>query len=63
MSRLIKTALALSAVGYAAAAIGLLKTSSLTMILFFFVGLPCFFIGFVLYLTEVLRDLRRHRVL
>ena len=41
----------------------LLKTTALTMTLFFSAGLPAFAIAGLLYVVEVLRDLRRHRVL
>lgn len=41
----------------------LVKTTALTMTLFFFVGVPCLAAGFILYVTAVLKDLKDHKVL
>ncbi|MBI4552817.1 MAG: hypothetical protein HY710_11190 [Candidatus Latescibacteria bacterium] len=41
----------------------MLATSPYTMVLFVFVGQACFVVGAGLYILDVLRDLRRMRVL
>lgn len=63
MSRRIRVALLLNLIGWGAAAVCLLHTTAITMTLFFFLGIPAFGLALLLYLLEVLRDLRRHRVI
>lgn len=63
MSVRIRIAVALVAIGAALALSCLIETSALSMTLFFSVSLPFFGMAMVLYLVEVLQDLRQHRVL
>ena len=63
MKRKILTALAPTLLGTAASVACLVKTTPLTMTLFFFIGLPGFAIGFVLWAMMVLKDLKEHKVL
>jgi hypothetical protein len=56
-------AFAATSVGFITAAIALVHTTSLTMTAFFFLGITGFFVGFVLYVYAVLRELRAKRVL
>lgn len=41
----------------------LATTTALSMTLFFMIGLPLYGLGVLLYVVELLVDLRRHRVL
>lgn len=63
MNRNLRLALLLVAVGTAFTLWCLVKTTALSMTLFFIVGLPLYGLGALLYVVEILRDLRRHRVL
>jgi hypothetical protein len=63
VTRNIQLALVLVALGTLFSVASLLNTTALTMTLFFSVGVPAFAIAGLLYVVEVLRDLRRHRVL
>jgi hypothetical protein len=63
VTRNIQLALVLVALGTLFSVASLLNTTALTMTLFFSAGLPAFAIAGLLYVVEVLRDLRRHRVL
>jgi hypothetical protein len=63
VTRNILLALMLVALGTLFSVACLLRTTAVTMTLFFSAGLPAFAIAGLLYVVEVLRDLRRHRVL
>ena len=63
MTRNLHLALVLVAIGTIFAFACLLKTTALTMTLFFSAGLPAYVLAALLYVIEVLSDLRRHRVL
>jgi hypothetical protein len=63
MTRLIGWALAANALGFLLAIPCLLDTTPITMVVFFLVSLPLFAIGFLLYLSAVVGDLRSHKVL
>jgi hypothetical protein len=63
MTRIIRIALFLVGVGMVLAVSCIAKTTALSMTLFFTFGLPAFAIAAMLYILEVARDLRRHRVL
>jgi len=57
------SALFLVAMGAASALLSLFHTTALTLGAFGAFGVPCFIAAAWLYLSEVLRDLRRHDVL
>lgn len=63
MSWRIRTSLALVAVGTGFTAWCLVKTTALSMTAFFALGMPLFGLAALLYVWEILLDLRRHRVL
>ena len=63
MSKLIGWALAANALAFRWPTPCLLDTTSITMVVFFLVSLPLFAIGFLLYLSAVVGDLRSHKVL
>ena len=63
MPRGIRLALASSALATVPTLWCLYETTSLSMTSFFTFGIPLYAIGALLYLVEVWRDLRRHRVL
>lgn len=63
MTPMIRASLLLVALGTAFAVSCLVATTALSMTLFFMIGLPAYGVAAVLYLVEVARDLRRHRVL
>ena len=63
MTRLIGWALAANALGFLLAIPSVLETTPITMVVFFLVSLPLFAIGFLLYLSAVVGDLRSHKVL
>ena len=63
MTRNLNLALLLVCIGTIFAFACLLETTALTMTLFFSAGLPAYALAGLLYVIEVLRDLRRHRVL
>lgn len=57
------TAVALVVFGTLFALWCLVATSALSMTLFFSLGIPLYGLGAILYIVEILLDLRRHRVL
>jgi len=57
------TSLVLAAAGYVLAIWCLYETTALSMTFFFSFGIPCFGIAAILYIIDVLIDLRRHEVL
>jgi hypothetical protein len=63
MSWRIKTSLLLVALGTGFTLWCLVRTTALSMTLFFTLGLPVYGLAAILYVTDVLLDLRRHRVL
>jgi hypothetical protein len=63
MPSTIRLALLLVVMGTVLAGWCLAETTSLSMTLFFMLGLPSFALAAVLYVREVVLDLRRHRVL
>jgi hypothetical protein len=63
MPSTIRFAILLVTVGTVLAGWCLAETTSLSMTLFFMLGLPAFGLAAVLYVREVVLDLRRHRVL
>lgn len=63
MNRNLRLALFLVAIGTVFTLWCLVKTTALSMTLFFTFGLPLYGLGALLYVVEILRDLRRHRVL
>jgi hypothetical protein len=63
MTGAIRFALFLVLAGTVLAVWSLANTTALSMTLFFTFGIPAFGIAALLYVMEVLRDLRRHRVL
>jgi hypothetical protein len=63
VTRNLRLALVLVAIGTLLSLWCLAKTTALSMTLFFTFGLPAFGLAGVLYVVEVLRDLRRHRVI
>lgn len=58
-----RTAVALVVLGTAFALWCLFTTNALSMTLFFSLGIPLYGLGALLYVAEILLDLRRHRVL
>jgi len=63
VSKFVQWALAANALGFLLAIPCLLDTTPITMVVFFLVSLPLFGLGFLLYGTAVVRDLRSHKVL
>ncbi len=63
MSRTLQIALLLVSFGTLLSVACLLETTALTMTAFFSGALPAFALAGMLYVVEVIRDLRRHRVL
>ena len=63
MSLPFKLAVAATSIGFLTAAIALARTTPLTMLAFFWIGLTGFGAGFALYAYAVLRELRSKRVL
>jgi len=63
MSSAIRVALALAAVATFLTLWCLVETTALSMTVFFAVALPLYGLGAVLYVREVLLDLRDHKVL
>lgn len=63
MTRNIRIAIFLAAIGTAFTLWCLAKTTALSMTLFFSFGIPAYGLAAILYVVEVLRDLRQHRVL
>lgn len=63
MPRNLRIAIFFASVGTVFTLWCLLKTTALSMTLFFSLGIPAYGLGALLYVVEVLRDLRRHRVL
>ena len=63
MTRTLWTAVALASLGVAVSVYAALRTTSLSMIAFAFVGLPAIAAGMLLYGGVVLRELRQKRVL
>lgn len=59
----VRIALMLAALGSVFTVICFLKTTPMTMTLFFFIGIPAYGIGMLLYLWAVIQDLRQHGVL
>lgn len=58
MNRLLKWAIAFVSAGTAAAMLCLIKTTPITMSVFFFFGLPCFAVAISIYLSLFIRFLR-----
>jgi hypothetical protein len=58
-----RAAVALVALGTCFTLWCLVETNALSMTLFFSFGIPLYGLGAVLYVAEILLDLRRHRVL
>jgi len=63
MTPLIRIALVLVAIATALAVSCLVKTTALSMTFFFSISLPAYGLAAILYIVEVIRDLRHHRVL
>jgi len=63
MSWRIQTSLALVAVGTGFTMWCLIKTTALSMTAFFSLGVPLYGLAALVYIWEILLDLRRHRVL
>ena len=63
MTLVLRLALAATSVGFLTAGVALARTTPLTMLAFFFIGLTAFAAGFSLYAYAVLRELRSKRVL
>lgn len=63
MTRNLRIAVFLAAVGTVLTLWCLAKTTALSMTLFFSFGIPAYGLGAILYIVEVLKDLRQHRVL
>jgi hypothetical protein len=63
VTRNLQLALFLVAIGTVLSIACLVKTTALSMTFFFSAALPAFALAGVLYVVEVLRDLRQHRVL
>lgn len=63
MPKLVTFALFCTCIGMLATLPCLIRTTPLTMIAFFAIGMPLFAVGFVLYLIAVIRDLRSHKVI
>lgn len=63
MTPRLRLSLSLVAVGTASAFLALAHTTALTLGAFGALGIPCYMVAAWLYLSEVLRDLRRHDVL
>jgi uncharacterized membrane protein YedE/YeeE len=63
MPRAILLALALVAIGTVLAVLCMVETTALSMTMLFSVSIPAFGLAALLYVVEVVRDLRRHRVL
>ena len=59
----LRAALVLVAVGSALTIWCLIETTALSMTFFFSISLPAYGLAAILYIVEVVRDLRRHRVL
>jgi len=59
----IRLSLALVASGTIFALACLYRTTALSMTFFFLFGLPLYGVGALLYVVEILRDLRKHKVL
>ena len=59
----IVSSLVLVALGYGLSIWCLYDTTALSMTLFFALALPFFGLGAVLYIVEIVLELRRHRVL
>lgn len=63
MSRNLRIALLLVSFATVVSVACLVETTALTMTAFFSAGLPAYAVAGALYIVEVLRDLRSHRVL
>lgn len=63
MNTQLKICLALVALGTGFAVWCLVKTTAISMTLFFSLGLPIYGLAALIYLVEFFRDLRRHDVL
>jgi EamA domain-containing membrane protein RarD len=63
MTRNLRIAVFFAAIGTLLTLWCLAKTTALSMTLFFSFGIPAYGVAAILYVVEVLRDLRRHRVL
>lgn len=63
MSPGLRASVVLVSVGTVLSIACLLETTALTMTAFFSAGLPAYAVAGLLYVREVVRDLRRHRVL
>ncbi|MBV8137600.1 MAG: hypothetical protein JO121_18530 [Deltaproteobacteria bacterium] len=62
MSNIIEAALIFNLLGFALSIPCIIATTPITMCIFFFLGLPFFAVGFLLYAYSVFVDLRSHGV-
>ncbi len=63
MTRKIILTLAPTILGTALSIVCLIKTTPVTMTAFFFIGIPSFILGLILWAIVVVRDLKEHKVL
>jgi len=63
MPTLIEAALISTGLGFMLAVPCIVETTPITMCLFFFLGVPLFSVGFLLYAYSVIKDLRVHGIL
>jgi hypothetical protein len=63
MRKSIQWALMANALGFLLSIPCLLHTTPINMVVFFFVSVPLFAVGFLLYMMAVITDLRSHKVL
>lgn len=59
----LKTAIAMVAAGTILALWCLIETTAISMTAFFSLGIPLYGLGAILYIAEIILDLRAHRVL
>jgi len=62
MPTLVETALICSGLGFLLAIPCIIETTPITMMVFFFIGVPLFALGFLLYAYSVFKDLRVHGI-
>jgi len=63
MPTLVEAALICSGLGFLLAMPCIIQTTPITMMVFFFFGVPLFGLGFLLYAYWVFKDLREHGVI